>query len=648
MEYGVFEQLLTIIALSVVIIALFRRLSLPSILGYLAVGILIAIIDRYSFKDIASFNILAKYGVVFLLFTIGLEFSMTRLIALKRIVFLFGGLQVLICGFVFWIIAISIGLNALNAFIIAATLAMSSTALISKVLSESGEVQTHTGRMTIGVLIFQDIMVVPLLIITSIFANSDSSHLFQQIFIELILGCLTFIILYFIGRLVLTPFFREIARARSNELFVLAALMTALAAAYFTDAMGMSKELGAFLAGVILAGTPYHKQIANDIRPFRDVLLGLFFIGIGMSLNITSLPQTGIWIITFGVLIVLIKLIVIPIIPILLKISDRKQAFRTGLLLAQGGEFGFVLIAVATDFKFIQDKHAQIIIGSIIFSMILSLILIQLQKPLSYYIAKRKRKNIEITPGLQQGKSHVILCGFGYTGQQVARILKLSDTEYTAIDVDASCVSQAAQAGEPVFYGDACNRNILLSLGLKYASSVVVCFNDEQSAKDISEIVEEETSRIPLIIRVKMKQGLDIPTSSSATIIDEGIEIGLILGKQVLSSLNLTRENISKVTDQFKQHAQYEFFHGSEIYDDEDVAEKPQLYSFQIIDDAIACNKSLQDLKIKFDKLNLINIHSNKNESLPFTEESILNAGDILIISGDLDEIASFEASINK
>lgn len=649
MQYGLFEQILTILILSVIVISIFRRLSLPSILGYLAVGIIIAIIDRYAFRDIEAYNILAKYGVVFLLFTIGLEFSITKLIALKRIVFLLGGVQVLVCTVIFWLIAVLFGMSISNGFIVGAMLSLSSTALISKVLSEAGEVQTHTGRMTIGVLIFQDIMVVPLLIITSILANNTETHLFRHLSAELIIGILTFIIIYFIGRLLLTPFFKEVARARSNELFVLAAFLTALGAAYFSDAMGMSKELGAFLAGVILAGTPYHKQVASDIRPFRDVLLGLFFVGIGMSLNISALPQTGLWIVLVGFLIVGIKFAIIPLLAMMLRLADKQQAYRTGLLLAQGGEFGFVLIAVATHFKLIKDFHGQVIIGGVIFSMIVSLILIQLQKPLSSYVKQRQKAfKAPSSPKGSTVSSHIILCGFGYTGQQIAQILKTSNLAYNAIDTDASCVSQASMAGEPVYYGDATNRDILLSLGLKQAQAIVVCFNNETAAKDIHQIVAEETQRTPLIIRVKMKSHKAFPSSSTVSIIDEGIEMGFLLGQQLLSQIGFKKEKILKITDQVKQNINYNFFRGEVALLENEDLDKPQIYAFRLNPNTIAHQKNLNELDIDTSKIKLKSLRRNKESIKPFDHQTPLQAGDTLVVTGMLDDIESFEETLNQ
>ncbi|PIQ43889.1 MAG: hypothetical protein COV52_06830 [Gammaproteobacteria bacterium CG11_big_fil_rev_8_21_14_0_20_46_22] len=649
MEYGIFEQLLTIIVLSVIVIAIFRRLSLPSILGYLAVGIFIAIIDRYAFKDIQSYNILAKYGVVFLLFTIGLEFSTAKLIALKRIVFLLGSLQVAACTAIFWAIGILFGMSVGNAFIVGATLSLSSTAMISKVLSEAGEVQTQTGRMTIGVLIFQDIMVVPLLIITSILANNSGQGLLQHISVELIIGILTFFIIYFVGRLIITPLFKEVARSGSNELFILAAFLTALGAAYFSDMMGMSKELGAFLAGVILAGTPYHKQVANDIRPFRDVLLGLFFIGIGMSLNISTLNTTGGWILLVGTLLVLVKIAIIPLIILFLKLADRQQAFRTGILLSQAGEFGFVLIAVATNFKLIQDFHGQIIIGSIIFSMILSLVIVQIQKPFSRWLANRRgeKPNTEKPNKAQSELPHIIICGFGYTGQQVASVFKAAGLPFNAIDTNATRVSQASMAGEPVYYGNASDREMLLSLGLKNALAVVVCFNSENLAREVHNIVHEETQRTPLILRVKMKSGDSLPTASNLSVIDEGIEVGMLLGKQTLNAIGFKPHDIARISYKVKQTLKYDFFRGDETLLDSENIDKPQRYSFRVDPNAAICGRSLQTVDIDTRAIRLKAIR-RQGRTLEHTHlDTPIEAGDVLVITGLLDHIESFEEAVN-
>jgi monovalent cation:H+ antiporter-2, CPA2 family len=645
MEYGIFEQVLTLIILSVIVIAVFRRLNLPSILGYLTIGIIVTVFGRRSFDEVYQYNLLAKYGVVFLLFTIGLEMSLPRLMTLKRIVFLLGTLQILVCGGAAWVVSRFFGVSPSNAFIFAAVFSMSSTALISKILSDTGEVQTHSGRMTIGVLIFQDIMVAPFLVIVSVLASNTGTHVWSEVTTELVIGLLTFVSLYVIGRLMITPLFKEIARARSNELFVLAALMVALAAAFFTDKVGMSKELGAFLAGVVLAGTPYHKQVAIDIRPFRDVLLGLFFIGIGMSLNIQTLPQTFGYILLIGSSMVLFKFIIIPLLIMLLKLGNKKQAFRTGLLLAQGGEFGFVLIAVATDFRLIRDIHAQIILGSIIFSMFVSLLCLQWYEPVLKKWGRRKPAKGALnqlkTPS--KLKQHIVLCGFGYVGQQIAKLLREANVPYNALDLDASCVNQAALAGEPIYYGDAANRDILLSVGLLRATAVVICLDDAQAASDIFDVMKKESPKTPVIVRAKntvAKQPFH--DSMIARVVDEGIELGLLLGKELLIALGFKPEKIKKVLQTIKQQEEDEFFQGDALLDGE-ISNVAHLYAVKLAKTSVLCGQKIKSLALDKYKIKLHSLRPSGEPARKPAQHYQLKAKDVLVLFGQLDDIERFE-----
>ncbi len=445
--------------ITITVVAGCRRLKFPPIIGYMVVGLLISVIGRHSFQHFSDLNVLAKYGVIFLLFSIGLEFSFAHLVKMRKIVFGLGGLQMLLCGSIALIACLEMGAPATTAFIIAVSIAMSSTAIVSKILTESGETSSNMGRLTMGMLIFQDLMVVPAIIITGFFAEHSGGNIITSLGIELIKGIFTFVVLVVIGKKIFTPIFDEVARARSAELFTLTALFVVLGAAYFSNLMGMSYEFGAVLAGAMLGGTSYHHQVEADIRPFRDVLLGLFFIGIGTMINVNVFVESMGLIIVVALAVFISKLIIISNLVHWMKLANTKEATKIGLLLSQAGEFGFVLVALASHYNFLRDTDAQVLLAALILSMFLSMIALRFQdkllRPLLFLLFQERKvapdslADLPVKPGL------ILICGFSRVGQWVAKAITTEGHEYLALDLDPTIINQARLAGENVVYANA-------------------------------------------------------------------------------------------------------------------------------------------------------------------------------------------------
>ncbi len=544
MATDILTQLLIIFLITIAIIAICRRAKFPPIIGYLIAGLLISIIGKNSFRHFEDLNVLAKYGVVFLMFTIGLEFSLSHLLAIRKTVFGLGSLQMLLCGGVTYCLAQVFNLPNSNDFIIAIAIAMSSTAIASKILTETGELNTNVGRLSMSMLIFQDLMVVPAIIVTNFIAQDLNGNIVSSLTFDLIKGIFTFSVLVIVGRKIFTPIFDEVARARSNELFTLTTLFIVLGAAYFSDLMGMSKEFGAFLAGAIIGGTPYRHQIEGDIRPFRDVLLGLFFIGIGTMLNINILTQFYGWIIAIGFAIVIGKMLIISILVKLLKQGNNIDSLKIGLFLAQASEFGFVLIALASHYNFFLNEPSQILLASLIISIFISIILLRFEPtlmPLLNLILFQKREAEDSQPEtIHYEKGAVIIIGYGRVGQWVGRSLISQHHEFIALDIDPTLVNQAKLAGESVIYANATNIHVLQSLYIGNASAIVITMHNPIISLKILAAIRSINRDIPIIVRTKDDNDIERLMSAGATqVIADALEASLMMSLHLLVNLGM-------------------------------------------------------------------------------------------------------------
>jgi len=561
MQHDVMASLLILLIISVIAVVGFRRLHLPAILGYLAVGVIAGPFSLGWIRDQSDIHIIAEFGVVFLLFMLGLEFSLPRLIAMRRAVIGMGGAQVLatamVTGFAAWLM----GFSPAAAFVLAGVLTVSSTAIVIKQLGEQLELNSRHGNNAVGILLFQDLAVIPFLIIIPVLGaaygqqeNTDTTAIALNIATTIGFGVLAAGVLFFGGRWVLRPVFREIARARSAELFTIAVLLVVLGAGWLTDQAGLSYELGAFLAGIALSETQFKHQIEADIRPFRDVLLGLFFITIGMMLNVRELPLILGWVVLLLALVVLVKTTIIFLIGRAMD-EDHGVALRTGLVLAQGGEFGFAMLAITAP-SIMTDYQRQIVLAVVIFSMVLTPFLVKFNGLLAKRIVPSYRKDRQKqTETIDQFAStmtgHVVICGFGRVGQNIARLLQSEGFEYTAIDVDIDIVRQARQAGLPVHFGNSTHADILEAAGLSRARVLVVSHLDETSALKTVEVARSLSGEIPIMVRARTDEQLDPLFHAGATEVVSSIyEMSLVLSGNVLRALNVP---VSKIIRQIQE-----------------------------------------------------------------------------------------------
>ncbi len=555
-EYDYINDILILLAVSLAVGVAFMRLRLPPILGYLTVGVLVGPYGFAWLDDTVHTRALAEFGVVFLLFTIGLEFSLPQLIRMKRIVLWLGGAQVFLTTALVAVVGVSLGLTTESALVLGGVVAMSSTALVIRQLTEQVELHTRHGRNAVGVLLFQDVMVIPFLILVSQATGAEADTSFYGVLIALVKGFVALAFILALGRWALRPLFRLIARFRSTELFTLTVLLVTLGAASLTHEMGLSFALGAFVAGMMLSETEFRHEVEAEIRPFRDLLLGLFFITVGMLLNVRMLPE--IW---FPVLLLLLTLIIFKLLLIgmLCRLMgwDSAVALRTGLVLAHGGEFGFAILSMALAGGMFPVEQGQIMLSALLMSMGIAPLLIRYNGWLVWKLMPSKatvsQQTIKerVEDSCRGMSGHVIICGYGRVGQNIARFLEDEGIRFIATDLDPVLVQNAIKAREPVVYGDAANLEILKAAGLECAVALVISMADDATALKILHRVRKFDDKIPILVRSRDDTNLVRLQEAGATeVVPETMEASLMLSSLLLMTLKVP---VSRVFHKVRQ-----------------------------------------------------------------------------------------------
>lgn len=531
-----FEQLLLLLGASVVLVVVLHRLRIPALLAFLAIG---AVVGPGGYSLIAagdSLHAIAEFGVVFLLFTLGLEFSLPRLIALRSTVFGIGSLQVLLCGSLVFAAAWLAGLPPTAAFVIAGGLALSSTAIVSRELVSSGELHSRHGQLAIGILLFQDIVAVLLLIALPTLAGGDEFSLHSLT--PLATGIGLFLAMLAAGRWVLPRALEEAARTRSEELFMMMALLVALAAAWLTRQLGLSMALGAFLAGMMLGESRFRHQIESDIRPFRDLLLGLFFISIGLLLDLRMLVDHWLLIIGLGLALVAVKFVLIAGMTRALG-ETRETALRTGLALAQGGEFFFALLALAARESIVPAHTASLLIAVTVVSMSLTPLLLRRSEAIAGWMLARAPGKAEpdeaeaavpLHAACDSLSGHVVILGYGRVGQTLARFLREEKIPFVALDTDVVRIQEAERAGDNVYFGDPVRADVLRAAGIERAALLVVSFDHVPAALRIVTHARQLRADVPILVRTRDDAGLaELKAAGATEVVPETLEASLML-----------------------------------------------------------------------------------------------------------------------
>lgn len=547
MAHSLLAEILTLLAVSVFVVGAFRRLHLPPLLGYLFVGIIVGPHALGWFDDGAAAQVLGEIGVAFLLFAIGLHFSVPQFLAMRNVLLGLGGAQILVGTVAGAAIAWWLGIPWAAAVVVGGALAMSSTAIVIKQLTDQFELQARHGTMSLGILLFQDLAAVPFLVAIPILAGGGDG-LGTALVYAVIKGAIALAAMLALGRLVLRRLFEEVASAGSTELFTLTVLLVSLLAAWLTSLLGLSLALGAFLAGMMLSETEYRHQIDTELRPFRDILLGLFFISMGMSLQLAVLPSLWPWILLLVAGLTLGKGSAIALLTWIYA-RDPVVGARTGMVLAHGGEFGLALLALALNTGLLSPDDSQPILAAVVVSMLLAPILIRWNNTLARRLSPA-RSSVEgradsIARAVKDTDRHVVICGFGRVAGQMSRLLASESIPYVALDIRPERVKRGWRDRERVFYGDASNREILRAVGLDRAGALVISFNDDAAAAKIIQNARSINREVPILVRSEDDSNLESLLQAGATeVIPSTLETSLMLTTNLMLLLKTPVERI--------------------------------------------------------------------------------------------------------
>ena len=650
-----FESLQLIILLlvsSVFLVALFKYLSLPPMIAYFVVGLVLGPNALGILPDSESSRHFVEFGIVFLMFTIGLEFSLPKLNSMRNILFGLGGSQVLITLLAVIICGVFFGLQLPSAFIIGAALTMSSTAIVSKILIERLDLNSRHGRLSIGILLFQDIAVIFILILIPVFNNLDAD-LFKLVIFALLKIVFLLFIVFKAGKPVMNFWFDIVAKNKSRELFVLNVLMITLIFSYATKLAGLSYALGAFLAGMIISETRYRHQVESDITSFRNILLGLFFISVGMMLNIGILIDNFSLIILLLVTFTAFKIILITALTSMFK-YELGVGIRTGIILSQAGEFSFVILALGQKNAIITGDIFQIILSVCLLSMLIAPILIPFNGRIARWVSKGYSKKSETLIKQIEGvghdySDHVILCGYGRSGQYLGRFLKEENISFIAIDMDLNRVSDASIAGENVMYGDASRRIVLKAAGIERAKAIIVAYTDDRATEKVLNVIRESYPILPVIVRTKDESSVDKLQNAGATdVVPEVQEGSLMLASHALVLLGVPLSNVIKKIRIFRSE-RYKMFRGyfagaTDVDQEASSQDLPKLHSIEIKEYFSICNNKISSMSLKNFDIEIQYIRRpNMLENIEPRSDIVISAGDILVIIGTQDNLNLFE-----
>ena len=632
-----------------------RTFKLPPMLGYLAVGVVIGPNMLALAKNTQGIQHLAEFGVVFLMFAIGLEFNLSKLRSMRRHVFGLGLLQV-VCTM---IAATAVTLVLMKylpaswrmswqaALALSGALAMSSTAILVKLMTERLEMDSEHGKRVMGVLLFQDLAVIPLLVLIPALGASDE-NLFMALAVAGLKAAVLITVLLVGGQRIMRFWLTLVARRKSDELFILNLLLISLGLAWLTELAGLSLALGAFIAGMLISETEFKHQVEADIRPFHDVLLGLFFITIGMMLNWRLVWDRWPLVLMLVLVPVLFKLVLVTVLARGLG-ATTGVSLRTGIYLAQAGEFGFVLLTLAQKNELVPRALLNPILASMVISMLLTPFLVMYSNKIVMKLVSSDwmQQSLQMTGIARKAmgaNKHVIICGFGRCGQNLARLLMAEKIPYIALDLDPDRVHQAAAAGDKVVYGDAVRLQALMAAGLVRASAVVVTYLDTPSAMKVLANIRSHAPKVPVIVRTVDDHDLEKLQLAGATeVVPEAIEGSLMLASHALALVGVPMRRVIRVV-QDQRDARYNllrgYFHG---YDDDttDEQENVRLSSVTLSQSDHAVSLTFMAVAAAMKEVQVISLKRKNGQQITFEEAQKINAmnvpldaGDTLVLSG--------------
>jgi CPA2 family monovalent cation:H+ antiporter-2 len=637
--------ILILLAVAVGVVVLFRILKLPVMLGYLLVGIMIGPHALGWIPDAPETRHLAEFGVVFLMFSIGLEFSLARLRAMQRLVFGLGTAQVVATMLLVMLSSLFFELDWRAGLALGGILAMSSTAIVSKMLVERAELNTPHGQKIMGVLLFQDLAVVPLIIIIPSLAE-HGAEMGSTIALAMLKAGILLTALLTFGQRLLRPWFHVVAGQKSSELFMLNVLLFTLGMAWLTELSGLSLALGAFVAGMLISETEYRYQVEEDIKPFRDVLLGLFFVTIGMMLDMHAIIAGWNWILLLLLILIPFKAIVVAAL-VRAFAGEWGAALRTGLGLAQAGEFGFVLLTLAGEVHLLPHDVMQNVLAAMLISMLVAPFLIQHAEVIVRRFSpdewmSRAMQMHQIAVTTMATREHIIICGYGRSGQALAKFLAEEGINFVALDLDSRRVREAVDAGERVVYGDAGKREVLMATGLQRARALAITYADKHSALRILHHVQAVRPDLPVVVRTTDDTHIaTLKQAGAAEVVAEVTEGSVMLASQALLLAGVPLGRVIRHVQESRAR-RYSMFSGylrdsakaeTEVGEDTESLQ-PRFQNVLLNVGDAAVGKRLKEMKL--DELN-VEVNAVRRHSVEGSHPSgdmVLRAGDVLVLLG--------------
>ncbi len=646
------QSVLLLLAVAVIVVVVFRGLKLPPLLGYLAVGIAIGPHALGLIPDTPGSHALAEFGVVFLMFSIGLEFSLPKLVSLRHIVFGLGTAQVgatLAVGAVLlpWVLPI----DWRAGLVLGGAIAMSSTAIVIKMLADRLELDSTHGRQIVGILLIQDLAVVPLLILVPALAR-PAGELAGALILAGLKAGVTLAVVLGLGQRPMRAWFNLVARRYSSELFVLNVLFITLGLAYITHAAGLSLELGAFLAGMLISETEYRYQVEDDIKPFRDVLLGLFFVTIGMQVDLRVVVSNLGWVLLALAAILVFKAALIAGLSRLFG-NRNDAAFRIGLDLAQVGEFSFVLLAQPGAADLLPPEIMQPSLAAMLLSMIIAPFLIEyseriVRRTIGAEWLSRAMELHQIAVKSMAVDSHVVICGYGRCGQNLARILDQESIGYVALDLDPARIHDAGTAGDTVVYGDAGRREVLVAAGLMRARALVITFHDSHAALRVLGQVHAVRPDMPVVVRTLDDTYIDqLESAGASEVVAEVMEGSLMLASHALMLLGVPVRRVLRriqATRQSRYHVLRGVFRG-DVTEEGEGGERPQtrLHSVFVVQGAPSIGRTLGEMGLGELGIEVSAIRRRGVKSLAPAAEMRIEQGDVIVLFGPHEMIGAAE-----
>jgi CPA2 family monovalent cation:H+ antiporter-2 len=636
-DFSIIKDIVLILLVSLPVIAIFKRIQLPSIIGFLIAGM---ILGPFGFQVITSLDeieIMAEIGIILLLFSIGLELSLKELLSIKKILIIGGGLQVLLTIIFSAAIIYLIGLNIKEAIFLGMLISLSSTAIVLKLLVDKGELESPHGKISLGILIFQDLSVVPLFLFVDLLGSPDQIGL-TEVIVRMITAFGAVAIILIAAKYLAPPLLYRLAKLRMKEIFTVGIILIILGTAYLTFSLGLSFALGAFIAGLIFSESEYSYQIVADILPLRDTFNSIFFVSVGLLLNLNFVLEYPLYVILSALGVLVLKASIIIAIVLFLKYPAR-VAVLAGIGLAQIGEFSFIIAEHGMSLNIISSEYSNIFISSTIITMILTPSLIRLAPKLADQSSKIelvKKRQGKIEPLVD----HVIIAGFGLNGRNLANVLKVTGTKYVVIEMNPDTVKEEKAKGENIMYGDISNTEVLLNAHIKFAKIMVIAISDPAPSRRALKLAKELNPNIRVIVRTRfVRETDDLIKIGADIVIPEEFETSIQIFRKVLEQYHIPLNVIMQQVNLLRGES-YKYLRSDDsstkVFDHIDEILSARLTdTFYIRSDSIYASKSIGEINLrqKTDATIIAIVRKGSTISTPSAED-IIKPNDTIVITG--------------